>query len=111
MISNSIKRLNDLTRLIPPMLSAITEKEFAHKPSADKWSKKEILGHLIDSAANNHQRFVRLQFEQLPTISYTQNNWVQFSYHQTTPTDPLVKFWTHYNKYLVHIISEIPEKY
>lgn len=111
MVSNSIKRLNDLTRLIPPLLSSINEKDFSYKASAEKWSKKEILGHLIDSAANNHQRFVRLQFEHEPVISYNQNNWARFSYHQTTPTDSLIKFWTGYNKHLLHIISEIPEKY
>ncbi|MBL7931666.1 MAG: DinB family protein [Bacteroidia bacterium] len=111
MVGHSIKRLNDLTIRIPSLLSSISEKDFTYKASAEKWSKKEILGHLIDSATNNHQRFVRLQFEQEPLISYNQNSWAQFSYHQTTPTDSLIKFWTTYNKYLIHIISEIPEKY
>ena len=111
MIHDSLKRLNDLVRIIPPLLSSITEKDFSFKASPEKWSKKEILGHLVDSATNNHQRFVRLQFEHEPVISYNQNNWAQFSYHQTTRTDSLVKFWTSYNKHLLHIISEIPEKY
>lgn len=111
MIHDSLNRLNDLLRIIPPLLSSISEKDFAYKASPEKWSKKEILGHLIDSAANNHQRFVRLQFEHEPTISYNQNNWTRFSYHQTTPPDSLVKFWTSYNKHLLHILSEIPEKY
>jgi hypothetical protein len=41
--------------------AAMPEAEVARKPAPDRWSKKEILGHLIDSAGNNHQRFVRSQ--------------------------------------------------
>ncbi len=41
----------------------------------NKWSKKEIIGHLINSATNNHQRFVRCQFETIPKIVYDQNKW------------------------------------
>ncbi len=44
-----------------PALESITEDDASSKPIEGKWSLKEILGHLIDSAANNHQRFVRLQ--------------------------------------------------
>ena len=44
-----------------PQLSAISDEAASRKPAPNKWSKKEILGHLIDSAANNHQRFMRLQ--------------------------------------------------
>jgi hypothetical protein len=43
--------------------SVMTEAEVARKPAPDRWSKKEILGHLIDSAGNNHQRFVRAQLQ------------------------------------------------
>ncbi|MBK9046740.1 MAG: hypothetical protein IPL74_08565 [Bacteroidetes bacterium] len=65
---------------VPNVLIQI-EDEMAKK-SLQKWSKKEILGHLIDSATNNHQRFVRGQFETVPEISYDQNNWNTFSYYQ-----------------------------
>ncbi|HLG31627.1 MAG TPA: hypothetical protein VI362_01205, partial [Ignavibacteriaceae bacterium] len=43
-----------------------SEEDLRRKPAPNKWSKKEILGHLIDSAANNHHRFVRAQFENVP---------------------------------------------
>src|SRR4030095_2595683 len=42
-------------------LRLLQETEVSLKPAPGKWSKKEILGHLIDSATNNHQRFVRTQ--------------------------------------------------
>ena len=44
-------------------LRGLHEGAVAHRPATGKWSKKEILGHLVDSAANNHQRFVRLQLQ------------------------------------------------
>jgi hypothetical protein len=58
---------------VPQQIKAIDEVEFSRKVSPDKWSKKEILGHLIDSATNNHQRFVRAQFE-TPQIYYEQDS-------------------------------------
>lgn len=51
------------------------------KQLPSKWSKKEILGHLIDRVTNNHQRVVRGQFENNPEISYDQNKWNEFSFH------------------------------
>lgn len=73
MIETSIARLQILCDTIPDLLLNIDEIIFSEKPSNNKWSKKEIIGHLIDSAANNHQRFVRAQFEDLPSIAYDQN--------------------------------------
>ena len=63
MIDNAIKRLEYLCDVIPQLLATIDAQSFSLKSNPDKWSKKEIIGHLIDSATNNHQRFVRGQFE------------------------------------------------
>ena len=69
-----------------PRLSAITEDAAARKPAPNKWSTKEILGHLVDSAANNHQRFVRLQLEpEIRLPGYEQDGWVRVSRWQHTP--------------------------
>ena len=59
MTTNAIERLEYLCNTIPELLTSIDDKMFSEKVRQDKWSKKEILGHLIDSATNNHQRFVR----------------------------------------------------
>ncbi|MGQ0827780.1 MAG: hypothetical protein ACT4ON_05245 [Bacteroidota bacterium] len=75
MTTEPLNRLQHLCDTIPGLLSKIPENDFTNKPRPGKWSKKEILGHLIDSATNNHQRFVRAQFENIPQISYDQNNW------------------------------------
>ena len=66
-----------------PLLSAISEDAASKKPAPNKWSKKEILGHLIDSAANNHQRFMRLQLQtEISLPGYDQDDWVRLNHYQ-----------------------------
>ena len=110
MIETSIKRLNFLCSAIPPILKEIDEQTFSFKSSSDKWSKKEIIGHLIDSATNNHQRFVRGQFEDCPTIFYDQNKWNEYSFYQQVNGQQIIDFWTTYNKQLLEIIKHISSK-
>jgi len=73
MIKESLIRLQYLCDTIPLIWENISEAEWDAKPKPDAWSKKEILGHLVDSATNNHQRFVRGQFENVPTIIYNRH--------------------------------------
>jgi len=90
-------------------LRAIDEETASKKPAPDVWSIKEILGHLIDSAANNHHRFVRAQLAtELSFPGYEQNAWVQLQDHQARPWHQLVEFWLHYNHHLAHLIRRIP---
>ena len=110
MLQQIINRLQYLCDTIPDLLIAIPEKDFSFKPSETKWSKKQILGHLIDSAANNHQRFVRIQFEDVPSITYNQDNWNNHSYHNQVDSKYLIKFWELYNLHLAELIKLIPEK-
>ena len=107
-IQNTIDRFTQVLNVVPPLLHKVEENVFSVKPSAEKWSKKEIIGHLIDSASNNHQRFVRAQFEHTPEISYDQNKWNEFSYHQLMRKDDLIDFWLDYNRYLLKLIKHIP---
>jgi len=109
-VTDSLKRLTYLCELIPPLLDAIPELEFSFKPSSTKWSKKEILGHLIDSATNNHQRFIRIQYESKPIIFYDQNQWNALSNYDTLSTKHLIQFWTIYNQHLVQLIKATPVK-
>lgn len=92
MILQSTERLRVLCETIPTQLSDIEIHEFSDKPAPVQWSKKEILGHLIDSATNNHQRFVRGQFEHIPTIVYAQNNWNRYNYYQQMEGKQLIDF-------------------
>lgn len=90
-------------------LLAISERDSSIRPAPDQWSRKEIIGHLIDSAANNHQRFVRAQFQDdLVFASYEQNGWVRAQLYQDEPWKDLVGLWRAYNLHLAHLIDMIP---
>lgn len=110
MIEKALNRLEYIINLTPKMLTEISEENMSTKPSPTKWSKKEIIGHLIDSATNNHQRFVRGQFENIPEISYEQNNWNEFSFYNQIESKQIISFWTIYNKQIIEIIKRIPKE-
>lgn len=108
MIEKAIHRLNTIIDKVPQILREISEDEISIKPSPNKWSKKEVLGHLVDSATNNHQRFIRGQFELTPEIRYDQNKWIEFSFYQEIESKQIINFWTVYNQQLVELIKRIP---
>jgi len=90
-------------------LREISEAESRVSRAPDKWSPKQIVGHLIDSAANNHQRFVRAQFtNDLVFSGYQQEDWVNVQRYNDEPWPQLVDLWASYNLHLVHLISVIP---
>ena len=108
MTSESIARLEYLCGIIPAILNDLTEEEISRKPSPTKWSKKETLGHLIDSATNNHHRFVRSQFEDKPLITYYADDWVAASHYQTMSSVHMISFWHLYNHHITEIIKQLP---
>jgi len=92
-------------------LRDIPEDQSHVKRREDKWSPKEIIGHLIDSASNNHQRFVRAQLgSELVFQGYEQADWVKKQRYNEEPWDQLIQLWKHYNLHLAHLISVIPEQ-
>lgn len=91
-------------------LRNIPETQSAQKNSPDDWSAKETIGHLIDSAANNHQRFVRAQFtDDLVFSGYEQDQWVSSQKYRDEPWSEVIQLWSSYNLHLVHVASAIPE--
>jgi hypothetical protein len=108
MIEKAISRLSYIIENVPSILTEIEEEKMAIKPFPNKWSKKEIIGQLIDSATNNHQRFVRGQFETIPEICYDQNKWNEYNFYQKIDSKQLISFWIIYNKQLIEIIKLIP---
>ncbi len=79
----------------------------SYKPSPGKWSKKEIIGHLIDSAQNNIRRFIVAQYEDIPHIIYNQDQWVALSDYQHRDDHELVELWYFLNKQLCAILKHI----
>jgi hypothetical protein len=107
-MKDTAMRLMDTVGSVHPRLVSIAEQEASWKPYAAKWSRKEILGHLIDSAANNHQRIVRMQeVSDLGTFRYAQDYWVKTQQYQAESWPDLVELWFRYNRHLVHIIAHI----
>jgi len=110
MVAKSIERLEFLCAKIPPLVNKIDEANFSAKPDPQKWSKKEIIGHLIDSATNNHQRLVRSQFELNPTIIYDQDKWNEFNYYNRINSKQIISFWTACNRQLTELLKNIPQE-
>lgn len=76
-----------------------------------KWSPKEIIGHLIDSASNNHQRFVRAQFtDDLVFDGYEQEGWIRVQNYQGEAWLELIQLWKLYNQHILHLMSLVPEE-
>ncbi len=110
MLNETTNRLQFLCDIIPSLLEKIKEEDFSFKHNPEKWSKKEILGHLIDSATNNHQRFIRVQYEDVPTIIYHTDNWVRLTDYKNIEAKYLINLWEAYNIHLVFIIKAIPKE-
>jgi hypothetical protein len=93
-----------------PRLRALREEEVGLK-TATEWSRKEELGHLIDSASNNHLRFVRAALEpEFHGSPYDQNGSVMLHGYQDLRWSDLLEFWQRYNILLTHVIARIPER-
>jgi uncharacterized damage-inducible protein DinB len=92
-----------------PWLQTLDDDSTAQRPGAAKWSPREILGHLIDSAANNHQRFVRGQWQpDLVFAGYDQDAWVEAQQYQAAPWLELVTLWASYNRHLARVMGATP---
>ena len=87
-------------------LQQISEAQSAQPRAEDHWSSKQIIGHLIDSAANNHSRFVLGQMkDDLVFPGYDQNGWVKTNHYQDAPWPQLVELWRAYNLHLQHVMA------
>ena len=108
-MKNTITELEQLISKYVPLLKKISEDVMLVKPAPGKWSKKEIIGHLIDSALSNSRRFVVAQYEEAPKIVYAQVEWVIASAYQSYNTEELIQLWALMNKHICHILKNTPE--
>ena len=104
-------RLRQIIEATTPQIEQLDEADFSSKPSPNKWSKKEILGHLIDSAYNNHQRFLRAESQgDLFFLGYKQEEWVEKNQYQNRPQAEVLLLWKMVNEHLAVVIDSIPEE-
>ncbi|BAP29039.1 uncharacterized protein CHSO_0002 [Chryseobacterium sp. StRB126] len=85
-------------------------EDWEYKASPEKWSKKEIIGHLCDSAFTNIRRFVVTQYKENENIVYDQNIWVKAQNYQNVPTSELINLWKALNEQIVHVVENIPDE-
>ncbi len=108
---NHVEAAADLRRAVQESEAkflAIPEEAASLASGPDKWSRKQILGHLIDSAANNHQRFIRMQAApELHFPGYEQNDWVNLNHYAARPWRELVVLWAAYNRHLADVMERI----
>jgi hypothetical protein len=103
-------KLQELLFIGKEKIEKISEKEFSFKEDG-KWSKKEILGHLIDSGINNLQRFTEIQFEEKPYLirKYNQNELVKANQYQQINSKELINLWLAINYQILQIIASQTE--
>ena len=104
----SINKLEGLLNSGVEYLSKSSESELAQKPSPEKWSKKEILGHLVDSGINNLQRFTEIQFENKPykIRKYNQDELVKANDYQNAELEEVVNFWLAINRRILYLMKQ-----
>jgi hypothetical protein len=87
-------------------LLAYSDADASAPLAPGKWSRKEIIGHLIDSAANNHARFVRAQLQDdMVFDGYDQARWVEVQHYGRRPWKELVGLWQAYNLHLASVME------
>lgn len=103
-------RLRDAVESATPRLTALSDADAAAPPAPGKWSPKEVIGHLIDSASNNHGRFVRAQFsDDFVFPGYEQERWVEAQRYRDAPWSDLVALWRAFNLHLAHVMAVTPD--
>lgn len=103
------EKISELISTVKPELMKISPEAAGEKSSPVSWSKKEIIGHLIDSTSNNHQRIVRAaQNSALDFPPYNQNRWVEVQKYNEMEWNNLVEFFTLFNFHLCRVINSIP---
>ncbi len=108
-MKDTIEELEQIVETYSKKIAAISEEEFSAKPQPDKWSKKEVLGHLIDSAHNNARRFIVGQYDAAPPrIVYDQDQWVSLNNYQQTDGKEIIALWALANKRIVSILKKMP---
>ena len=106
-MTGTAQQLQALIESYLPLLREASQNDLDDKPSPSKWSKKELIGHLIDSAQNNIRRFIMAQYEESPVIIYNQDQWVAINHYQQWDTKQLINLWYSLNLQIVAILENI----
>jgi hypothetical protein len=111
-IELALHRLENHVDGMADIFQGFSNEERFNKPAPGKWSKQEILGHLIDSAINNLKRFTEIQFLPQPykVVSYRQNELVEVNHYQHLPLAHLLDLWKILNQQILYVVKNIPQE-
>lgn len=109
-VKSTVIELNEWMIKFPKKLEVFSEAAASNRPAPKKWSPKEIVGHLCDSALHNLQRFINVQHEKTPLVltPYKQDEWVELQRYQDMPMEEIVALWRSLNKQIASILLHIP---
>ncbi|MEO7454815.1 MAG: DinB family protein [Gemmatimonadaceae bacterium] len=106
----AVRLRTTVDKAAPRLLAMSLDDAVAH-PAPGKWSPVEVIGHLVDSANNNHQRFVRAHAQDdLVFNGYDQDAWVSGQRYQKAPWVELVHLWHLYNRHVARVMSATPRE-
>jgi hypothetical protein len=106
-VSKVNERLLEIISKHTAALKQLNEEAAAAYPIPGKWSRKEEIGHLIDSAHNNLRRFIVAQYAQAPHVVYAQDDWVAINNYNAQPLQHLVDLWLLLNIQIAHVLSSM----
>lgn len=110
MVKQVANELRQIITTYSTAFSSMPEADFSDKPNPEKWSKKEVVGHLIDSAQNNLRRFIVGQYDHVPPhIVYDQNFWVKANGYQEMTSLDVIVLWTLVNFRICAVLENMPE--
>jgi hypothetical protein len=109
-LQTSLQALQQHIGEVPLLFRRFAADALLQKPAPGKWSKQEILGHLIDSAVNNLKRFTDAQYFPQPyqVLRYQQDDVVAVNHYQQLPLDHLLQLWSALNQQIVYVVGNIP---
>jgi len=106
-----IENLSKLIEDVPMKFRQFPMEEINFKPKPEKWSKKEILGHLCDSCFNNIHRIIRVQYEDKPFMIYNQDEWVRNQDYQNRNIEDILDLWISLHKQFIHVLINFPKNH
>ena len=109
-MQDDVTRLRHVIERATPRLEALSASQATRRAAPGKWSPAELIGHLIDSASNNHGRFVRAQFhDDLVFAGYDQDGWIAAQDYHASDWSELVTLWRVFNRHIAHVMAATPE--
>lgn len=110
-VGDAMEKLKTHLHFVPLAFADFSQEQLVIPRQPGKWSKQQILGHLIDSAINNLKRFTDIQFLPQPytTQSYKQDELVVANNYNALPLQHLLQLWESLNRQIVYVVQNIPE--